>query len=45
MDQLKKYLEPSIVVIEIGDYVFTANSDEANKEEDPYGGDGWWEKK
>ena len=48
MRELKKYLEPSLVVIEIGDYVFTDNSDEFNefnKMEDPYGGSGWWEKK
>ena len=44
MAQLKKYLEPSLVVIEIGDYIFTDNSDEFNKMEDPYGGNGWWEK-
>ena len=44
MQELKEYLTPELLIVEIGDYVFTTNSKEDNHTSDPYGeGDKWWE--
>ena len=45
MKELKEYLAPELVIVEIGDYVFTNNSKEDNHTSDPYEstGDNWWE--
>ena len=45
MKELKEYLAPNLLIIEVGDYVFTTNSKEDNATSDPYIGDGnqWWE--
>ena len=45
MEELKKYLAPSLSVIELDVEVFTAQaSSEKDWVDDPYGGDGgWWE--
>ena len=44
MKELKEYLTPSLCVIIIEENVFTGNSFEQDKDDDPYGdGDNWWE--
>lgn len=46
MQELKEYLTPNLLIIEVGDYVFTTNSREDNNTSDPYdpnGGNQWWE--
>jgi hypothetical protein len=44
MKELKEYLTPELLIVEIGDYVFTGDSQENNHIDDPYGsGDKWWE--
>lgn len=45
MKELKEYLAPELVIVEIGDYVFTAKSSDQDFTSDPYGsGDNnWWE--
>ena len=46
MKELKEYLAPELIIVEIGDYVFTTNSTDDNNTEDIYSGEGnqWWEK-
>ena len=45
MKNLKEYLAPELLIVEIGDYIFT-DSKENNATPDPYdpnGGNQWWE--
>ena len=45
MKELKEYLAPELVIVEIGDYVFTAKSSDQDFTSDPYDGDNnWWDK-
>ena len=45
MKELKEYLAPELVIVEIGDYVFTDNSKEDNNIQDPYESQesNWWD--
>ena len=44
MKELKEYLAPELLVIELNEYIFT-DSSEQDFTSDPYGSDGdkWWE--
>lgn len=44
MKELKEYLTPSLYVFAIEEDVFTGNSPEMDKEDDPYGEENnWWD--
>ena len=44
MKELKEYLAPELLIVEIGDYVFT-DSSEQDHTSDPYEstGNNWWD--
>ena len=43
MKELKEYLAPELIMVDIGDYVFTTNSSEQDATTDPYeSGNNWW---
>ncbi len=46
MEELKKYLTPSLDILEISEDVLTGLSSEQDVMDDPYGsGNNWWENK
>ncbi len=45
MKELKEYLAPELITVEIGEYIFTMQSSEQDKTSDPYesSGNNWWD--
>ena len=42
MESFKKYLSPSIIIINFEGEIFTTQSSEEDVVSDPYGESGWW---